>query len=152
MVRKNRPSIECGQVRIVFIARGELERMPVATINTRRGFVRYSSPEVTALELVGYPHHAGGMNNVATVLADLSEEMDAKKLVEAARLSPVGWSQRLGYLLELVERQDLADALAPFVEKCARSYTPLRRAEDLAGTERSPKWKLLINIDVDPDE
>ncbi len=152
MVRKNRPAIECGQVRVVFIARGDLERMPVATINTPRGFVRYSTPEVTALELVGYPHHAGGMNNIATVLAELSEEMVAKKLVVAAKLSPVGWLQRLGYLLELVDQQDLAAALAPLVEKCARSYTPLRRAEDVAGAGRSPKWKLLINVDVEPDE
>ncbi len=152
MVRKNRPDIECGQVRIVFIARGDLDRMPITKVNTPRGFVRYSTPEVTALELVGYPHHAGGMNNVATVLSELSEEMDAEKLVEAAKLSPVGWSQRLGYLLEIVDQQELADALAPFVEKCARSVAPLRRAEDVAGAERSSKWKLLINIDVEPDE
>jgi len=152
MVRKNRPAVESGQVRIVFIARGDLERMPVTTVNTPRGFVRYSTPEVTALELVGYPHHAGGMNNVAIVLAELAEEMDGAKLLEAAQLSPVGWSQRLGYLLELVDQQELADALAPFVEKCARSVAPLRRAEDVAGAARSPKWKLLINIDVEPDE
>ena len=57
MVRKNRPAIECHQVRIVFVARGDLERMPVMTVNTPRGFVRYSTPEVTALELVGYPNH-----------------------------------------------------------------------------------------------
>ncbi len=152
MVRKNRPAIECGQVRVVFIARGDLERMPIATVNTPRGAVRYSTPEVTALELVGYPYQAGGLNNVATVLAELSEEMDAEKLVEAAMLSPAGWSQRLGYLLELIGQQDLAGALASFVEKHARSYTPLRRAEDVAGAERNLKWKLLINVDVEPDE
>jgi len=152
MVRKNRPAIECGQVRVVFIARGDLERMPITTVNTPRGFVRYSTPEVTALELVGYPHQAGGLNNVATVLAELSEEMDAEKLVEAAMLSPVGWSQRLGYLLELADQQELAGALARFVEMHARSYTPLRRAEDVAGAERNPRWKLLINVEVEPDE
>ena len=72
--------------------------------------------------------------------------------MEAAEISPVGWSQRLGYLSELVDQQELAGALAPFVEKCARSYAPLRRAEDVAGTERSAKWKLLIKVDVEPDE
>jgi predicted transcriptional regulator of viral defense system len=139
-------------VHIVFIARRDLEDMPVTTVNTPRGFVQYSTPEVTALELVGYPHHAGGLNNVATVLAELSEEMDTRKLLKVAVLSPVGWSQRLGYLLELVEAQDLADALALFVKEYARSYAPLRRAENVAGAGRNSKWKLLINIDVDPDE
>ena len=152
MVGKNRAAIECGEVRVVFIARGDLERMPVTSVNTPRGVVRYSTPEVTALELVGYPNHAGGMNNVATVLAELAEEVDAKKLVEAAEMSPVGWSQRLGYLLEFVDQQELARALQPFVENCARSYTPLRRAADVAGAERNAKWKLLINVDVEPEE
>lgn len=152
MVRKNRPAIECGRVRVEFIARGDLERMPAATVNTPRGFVRYSTPEVTALELVGYPQHAGGMNNVATVLSELSEGMVAAKLVEAAQLSPMGWSQRLGYMLELVHQQDLAGALAPYVKQYAQSYAPLRRSADVAGAERSPKWKLLINVDVEPDE
>lgn len=152
MVRKNRPAIKCGEVRVEFVARGDLDRMPVTKVNTPRGFVRYSTPEVTALELVGYPNHAGGLNNVATVLGELAEEMDAAKLLNAAKLSPVGWSQRLGYLLEIVEQQERAEALAPFVEKCARSYTPLRRAEDVAGAERNPKWKLHINVDVESDE
>ena len=152
MVRKNRPAVECGQVRVLFIARGDLERMPVTTLNTPRGYVRCATPEVTALELVGYPHHAGGLNNVATVLAELAEEMDEHKLLDAAEFSPVGWSQRLGYMLELIEQPHLAAALAPFVEKHARSYAPLRRVEDLAGANRSSKWKLILNVNVEPDE
>ena len=86
-----------------FIARGDLERMPATKVDAPRGFVRYSTPEVTAHELVGYPNHAGGLDNVATVLGELAEEVDAVKLLKAAELSPVGWSQRLGYLLEIVE-------------------------------------------------
>lgn len=152
MVRRNRAAIECGQVRIAFIARGDLERMPIATVNTPRGYVRYSTPEVTAFELVGYPKQAAGLSNVATVLGELAEAIDKDKLIEVAKRSPIGWSQRLGYLLELVEQADLANALAPYVEEHARSYTPLRRAEDVAGATRSPRWKLIINTEVEPDE
>ena len=57
MKRKNRQSIDCGMIRINFIARSDLEQMPVTKLNTPRGVVRYSSPEVTAIELVGYPGH-----------------------------------------------------------------------------------------------
>jgi predicted transcriptional regulator of viral defense system len=106
---------------------------------------------VTALELVGYPNHAGGLNNVATVLSELAENLDAGKLLEVARLSPVSWSQRLGYILELVGQEDLAKAIAPFVQEQARSYTPLRRAAAIARAKRSPGWKLIINADVEPD-
>jgi len=152
MLRKNRQPIECGKVYVEFIARGDLDRMPVTKVNTPRGVLRYSTPEVTALELVGYPSHVGGLNNVATVLSELSEEMSADKLVEAGRICPVSWSQRLGYLLELVGQEDLARALGPFVSESSRSYTPLRRAADTAGGKRNPRWKLIVNIEVEQDE
>ena len=152
MARKNRQAITCGQVRIEFIARGDIDKMPVTRLNTPRGVLRYSTPEGTALELVGYPNRAGGLDNVATVLSDLSEEMAAETLLESVRLCPVSWSQRLGYLLELVGREELAQSLAPFVLENARSYTPLRRAATIAGGTRIPRWKVIVNVDVEPDE
>ena len=152
MVRKNRQAIECGKVRIDFVARSGLRQMPITRLNTPRGAVRYSSPEVTALELVGYPGHAGGLSNVATVLSELSEELAADKLLKAARLCPVSWSQRLGYLLELVGQMDLADVLAPFVKEGALSYSPLRRAAPITGGKRTRRWKLIVNVEVEPDE
>jgi predicted transcriptional regulator of viral defense system len=150
IVRRNRPVIDCGKVRVEFVARGDLERMPVMEVNTPRGVARFSTPEVTALELVGYPAHAGGIDNVTTVLAELAEEMAPERLVEVARLSPVSWAQRLGYLLELVGQTKLARALAPFVADHARSYTPLRRSAGTAG-RRAPVWKVIVNVDVEPD-
>jgi predicted transcriptional regulator of viral defense system len=152
IVRKNRATLSCGEVRVEFIARGDLEKMPVATVNTPRGVLRYATPEVTALELVGYPNHAGGLSNVATVVAELGESLDAGKLLEVARLSPISWSQRLGYLLELVGHEDLAMAIEPFIQEQAKSYTPLRRAAAIASAKRSAKWRLIVNAEVAPDE
>ncbi len=151
MVRKNREALECGQVRVQFIARGDLEKMPFIQVNTPRGVIRSSTPEVTALELVGYPNHSGGLSNVATVLSELAEEMDPHQMLAAARLCPVSWSQRLGYLLDLVGHSKLAQCLALFVQEQAGSYTPLRRAASTAGGKRDPGWKLIINAEVEPD-
>jgi predicted transcriptional regulator of viral defense system len=150
MLRKNRKAIACGQIRVEFIARGDLETMPVTRFNTLRGVVRYSTPEVTALELVGYPNHAGGLDNVATVLSEL--DMAAGKLLEVAKLSPVSWSQRLGYLLELVGQGEYAQPLVPFVREQARTYTPLRRAASTTGGKRVSRWKLIVNVEVEFDE
>jgi predicted transcriptional regulator of viral defense system len=151
MVHKNRAALSCGDVRVEFIARGDMEKMPVATVNTPRGVLRYATPEVTALELVGYPNHAGGLSNLATVVGELAESLDAGKLLEVARLSPISWSQRLGYLFELVGHEDLAKVLEPLVQEQARSYTPLRRAAAVASAKRSAKWKLIVNAEVEPD-
>ena len=152
MVPKNRPPVECGQVRVLFVARGDLEHMPVSVFNTPYGYIKYATAEVTALELVGYPQHAGGLSNVATVLEELSEEMDSEKLVEAATLCPIGWSQRLGHLLEFVDVRELTDALVPLVNKNANSYIPLRRSEGVAGATRDAKWKVTVNVEVEPDQ
>jgi predicted transcriptional regulator of viral defense system len=151
IVRKNRATLSCEEVRVEFIARGDLEKMPFATVNTPLGVLRYATPEVTALELVGYPNHAGGLSNVATIVGELAESLDAGKLLEVARLSPISWSQRLGYILELVGRDDLAQALEPFVQEQAKSFTPLRRAAAIASAKRSAKWKLIVNAEVEPD-
>lgn len=151
MVRKSRAALACGQVRVVFSARGDLEKMPVTQVNTPRGVLRYSAPEVTALELVGYPDHAGGLSNVATVLSELAEVLNAGKLLAAASLSPVSWSQRLGYLLEVVGHGTLAGALAPYVHEHARSFTPLRRAASTSGASRDRSWMLIVNSEVEAD-
>jgi predicted transcriptional regulator of viral defense system len=98
MVKANRRAIACGEVRVQFVARKDLERTPVLEKNTPRGPIRVASPEATALELVGYADQSGGLDNVASVLAELAEMLDAKRLVAAASHCPIAWVQRLGYL------------------------------------------------------
>jgi predicted transcriptional regulator of viral defense system len=151
MVAKNRRPIVCGEVRVQFVARQDLARTPTFKINTPRGYLRLSSPEATALELVGYADQCAGLDNVATVLADLVERIESSKLVEASRLCPIAWTQRLGYLLELLEHQPLASALVDEVQKRARVIAPLRRRKSITGAPRAERWKLAINAHVEPD-
>ncbi len=152
MVSKNRRPIECGEARVQFVARHDLERTPVVEENTPRGRMRVSSPEATALEIVGYPNQCGGLDNVASVLSELFESLDPKKLVEAARLCPVVWSQRLGYLIELTEREDLAGALADHVRAEGVTLAPLVRARSMKGAPRAERWKLAVNASVEADQ
>lgn len=151
MVRKNRRPIHCGDVRVEFVARKDLERMPTVTRNTPRGTVRISSPETTALELVGYADRSGGLDNVATVVADLVDVIDASKLMEAARLCPLVWTQRLGYLLDLTGHADVADALVAHVQAHAKLAAPLIRRQPRAHARRDDRWKLAVNASVEPE-
>ena len=34
----------------------------------------------------------------------------------------------------------------------SRCYTPLRRAASIAGGKRNRRWKLIVNVEVEPDE
>jgi predicted transcriptional regulator of viral defense system len=94
---------------------------------------------------VGYQEPCAGLDNVATVLSELAESLDPDRLVEAARFSPLPWSQRLGYLLEHLGAIEAAGSLAAMVADKAPHVTPLTPAAPMRGTPRDPRWKVAVN-------
>lgn len=150
-LEKNRRPIACGSVRVVFIARKRLKDVPTRSFNTPRGSARVSTPEATAIDLVGYPGHAGGLDQVATVIAELAEDIDAASLAKAAETAPLPWAQRLGYLLELVDEGEKTQPLQRFVEAHARDYALLSPGNEALAAKRRKRWKLVINTDVEPE-
>jgi predicted transcriptional regulator of viral defense system len=148
--RARRP-LACNRVRVAFIVRKRLKDVPLQSFNTPRGTLRVSTPEATALDLVGYQHRAGGLNQVATVLAELSERIDADKLVAVASTAPPAWSQRLGYLLERVDAADKARPLKAWVRTRARKTVVLLPEGERGDAARDADWKLMVNATVEPD-
>jgi predicted transcriptional regulator of viral defense system len=151
MVRTNRRPIVCGQVRVQFIARHDLVSTPVIEQKTPRGPLRVASPEATALELVGYADACGGLDNVASVLAELADSLKPDRLRAECERSPLVWSQRLGFLLDLGGHKTLADVIAPLVAERVVDVAPLVRATPRTGAPRDDRWKLAVNATVEPD-
>ena len=151
MVEKNERPIACGSVRVSFIARKRLRAVAVESFNTPRGTVRVSTAEATAVDLAGYPHHAGGLDQVATVLSELAEKINAKRLVAAAKTAPLPWAQRLGYLLELVGAKDQASGLKEYVGRQARDWTALVPGARRGRAPRAAEWLLHVNAKVEPE-
>ena len=150
-VQKNRRPIRCGKVRVKFIARKKINDVPIRAFNTARGALKVSTPEATAIDLAGYPEHVGGLDQVATILSELAGEIDASALAEAAATAPITWVQRLGYLLELVEAENVAAGLKEYVDQHAREYTMLIPGGSNEGEPRLRDWKLVVNAKLDPD-
>ena len=148
---RNRRPIVCGAVRASFVARKGIAAVPVRRFNTPRGTILVSTAEATAVDLVGYEHHAGGLDQVATVLSELAGQIDPQRLVEAAKTAPVPWAQRLGYLLELAGAADQAALLKAYVRDNARDATPLLPATPYEDAKRSVDWKLYVNADVEAE-
>ena len=97
MVDRIRRPIRCGAVRVDFIARARLANVPLTTFDSPRGPVLASTVEATAVDLVGFMGRAGGVDRVAGMLSELSEQMDPRLLVDAVRSASVLWAQRLGF-------------------------------------------------------
>jgi len=142
---------EVGSVRVAFFLRKNIREIVTQDLNTPRGTLRVSTPEVTALDLVGYQERIGGLEQVATVLADLAGEIDPDKLAAAAKTSPIPWAQRLGYLLERIEAPDRAKSLKAYVGNHARDVTRLLPSAATEIIERNGDWKLDVNVSVEPE-
>jgi predicted transcriptional regulator of viral defense system len=151
--------IECGKVRVAFLVRKRLQEVPVQALNTPRGSLLLSTPEATAMDLVGYQHRAGGLDQVATVLSELAEKIDPKKLAVAAATAPVPWAQRLGYLLDRVGAADCVEPLKEYVRARAHESAlllpngpkPPKQGARAPKLERNREWKLYINTAVETD-
>jgi predicted transcriptional regulator of viral defense system len=148
MAKVNRKPIACGEVHLQFLARKDLERTPLLEQRTPVGGLPVASPEATALELVGYAQQCGGLEQIASVLAELVGAIDAEKLAAIAPLAPIAWTQRLGYLLDVTNNRGLANALVPVVKDLARDFAPLVRARPKTGVPRLLRWKLAVNASI----
>ena len=94
---------------------------------------------------------AGGLSSVSIGVGYQAEHIEADELARIASLSPVPWSQRLGYLLEAVGSIEVAEPLAAHVARVAKEYVPLNPGVALPAWSRSRRWKLDINAAVEPE-
>ncbi len=151
VVARNKPEITCGKVRVMFVARKNMAHIPTSDFKTPRGYLKISTPAATAFDLVGYPNHAAGLDNVATILAELAENLDGKELVRLAVLSPIAWAQRLGYLLDMVGAQKKTGELAKYITERKPVPTPLSPSLPFEGISRLKPWNILVNTRVEAE-
>lgn len=139
---------------IVFCLKKEWSPVDVSHQKTDAGYFNISTPALTALDLVFYTDRIGGINRAATVLAELSLELEPGMLTKTAKSFPQTTTlQRLGYLLEhVLQESSLADALYSVLEN--RSYYPaaLNPKADSENQKTPNRWKIIPNMKVEVDE
>ena len=77
-------SLKFGQVHIKLIYKKSLAALPIKDFVVSSGYLNVATPELIAIDLLKFPKHAGGMNNIATVLSELIESINVHKLIELA--------------------------------------------------------------------
>jgi predicted transcriptional regulator of viral defense system len=152
MVGEKRRDIICGKAYLQLFFRKNLTEIPFEKKEVRTGWIKVSTPESTAIDLVGYHKQSGGLQNVLTVLSELSESIDSKKLVEAAKFSPISWAQRLGALFSLLKFDELAKDLFDYVETNATFYVPLVPGPVENKKLKDKRWKVYLNETLEADE
>jgi len=156
------PPIEIGRQRVEFLfqtpdafARSNRPEW-LDHLKTEAGFAKIAGVELTLLDICRYFHRAGGIDAAAQAVHDLGGSARARFLAAAAVAYEHTTVRRLGYLLEHFGHDRQARALLPFATK-AKSFTPLDPATKPAARElssrhdRSPRWKIVVNVAVEID-
>jgi predicted transcriptional regulator of viral defense system len=149
--RSVRP-LMAGRVKIRFFASQYVESAAVTDIKTPTGFMRVSTPETTAIDMVRFVKAAGHLDNVATVLSELAPSLDPKRLLAAVqRVDDLPNAKRLGYLLDRVDGRGLCEPMLAWVRRQSPRAVPLRPGRPLTGAPEDRRWHILVNQPIEVD-
>jgi predicted transcriptional regulator of viral defense system len=154
------PKIRAGRSWITFHFRKDMKSVREGIIDrqTDTGKMKVSSPELTALDLIQYINAAGGIDAVATVLADLGRKIDGEKLSALAKHFDRACVQRLGYLLDRLGHAERTQALHSHLPNKRLGWVtlnPLKRGEKMSeftSVERNERWHVLVQRYPEIDE
>lgn len=150
---KKRPDIKCGKVQISFIKNKQIKKTPVNKLKTPRGFISVSTIEASITDLFSYPKHSGGLNNIATILLELSKQRTEYNINKIIKILPnISVAQKLGYILDrILKKHKLSAPLKTLVDKKAKHIIPLMRSGNRKSCNIDKKWKIYINTDIEAD-
>lgn len=93
------------------------------------------------------------LNRVATVLEELSESIDADKLLDLAkRFSPITAVQRLGFLPEdVLDMRALSDPIKDYLKTVSYFPVLLRPQKEKPEMITGNDWKVVRNLEIETD-
>lgn len=158
---KRLPTIRADPNRIAFYYRKSLEGIATSLEDrkTDTGTMKISSAALTAFDLLRYPQASAGLDNVATVLADLGRKIDADQLAILSFKVERTNVQRLGHLLDRLGHEARTDPMFRTLRTRGPSpWTELdpgsARNSDLAPgpKERDARWRIVVRNAPEVDE
>lgn len=150
-------TLKFGRIKIDTIYKKSLAGLPLQDRVVNTGYLKISSPELTAMDLLIYPKRSGGLNHIATVLAELVEAIDIDRLLELAQASKKNfWLQKLGYILEKIDteneehKQKIIDGIQSYLSS-KKKLVALASEMPIKGYHRSKKWMIIENTTIESD-
>lgn len=158
-VTMNGSSVRSGVkngTRIELFTRQELPLQFTKKIKTKSGYISVSGTELTALDLVANYNKVGGLSRVAEILLELSEftkwDNDKLPLLAYFKMPTI---QRLGYILDLLEQTEQADALFVLMKQTNKAARKIPLKPELPvedDMEYNNRWKIIENYALEIDD
>lgn len=161
VTNKRFPKMRLGRNALTFSYRKDISSLSdgIEDRKTDTGKMKIASAALTALDLLRYPNASAGLDNIATVLLDISPKIDASLLAKLSDKFERSTVQRLGYLLEWNDQHQIVDLMHKALMKRGRiSWTELDRVEasdpDFAPepVEENNRWKIVVRRNPEIDE
>ncbi len=104
-----------------------------------------STPVATVLDLIRYVRIAGHLDNVATVLVELIENINAADLLkEAKNEKELSYIQRLGFLVDKFSKnKSISRELHAIIVKKKPGFIFLRPDSRKGVVEKNNKWNVI---------
>jgi len=144
-------NIAIARNHILFYRKRNMSDIPTINRKTTTGYFNISTPETTLFDLVEFQKQVGGLEQVGLIAMELSEKLSGNSLVETAEYYPNPVIQRVGYLLDVIGRENLSDNLAEFIRTRKPVYSFLNPSESRERTNQNARWKLFINEELEFD-
>ncbi len=120
-------------------------------LKTPAGYFVVSTPEATAADLVAYHRCCPSLDHAATILVELAEAMDSRRLAHlTAQEFSLPTLQRLGWLLDCVKWPEKAKRLHAALSRNALHWVALESRLPRKGP-RCERWRVIENTDIQPD-
>jgi predicted transcriptional regulator of viral defense system len=146
-------AINNSKLRIRFLYKKEWNSADIKERKVETGIIKISSPELTVLDLVTYADKIGGLNRVATVLEELTEQIDKDILIQTiSKYKNIATVQRLGFLLETLEKNEFVDALMKYLKGVKHFPIVLRpQKQKPQSMVTGNRWKVVANTQIETD-
>lgn len=156
--KRMKGELKCGQVKIEFFYKKAIQDLPTNDIKVYTGYLKISSAELTAIDIISNVNRSGGLNNVATIFSELIESIDPQKLIDLAKQLEATISlQRIGYILEQLTpmeeeaKKSIIEAIQLYLSTKRITFIPLEPKLPKKNYPRNKKWKIIENETFESD-
>ncbi|MEM9243964.1 MAG: type IV toxin-antitoxin system AbiEi family antitoxin [Pseudomonadota bacterium] len=147
--------INVANQHIRFYYKQNIQKELLESKKTPLSYFTISNLELTLFDLIKYAKTGGQLQQAATVIYELIENIKMDALIEFIKNSGISLpvAHRFGYVLDKVIKCEIdLSLLEQAINERKPRYIPLVSANDKVAYEKNQRWHVLVNADIELDE